>query len=655
MADLKERFRSLDRVPAPDLWRDISRRQPADLSLGPSRGRIAVAALAFVVAAAGIGVAVKAFVLDKQPRTAVHPIPIARKANGKIAFTGVKGHGFSPGLSDARIYLANDDGTEIHGLVRGKEPAWSPDGSRIAYVVGGEFPRYELHVLDVVSGKDERILLNKQQFMEGPSWSPDGQQIVVAIGGSNRGYALYILNSDGSDLHRITDMTGSAFDPAWSPQGSQIVFAASEETNSALTNLYVVRPDGTGLRRLTRSDHFQKSPTWSPDGRRIAFVDGQGQDHPSSIAVMNADGSMSRSLFTCTDCLIGVDWAPDGTKLLFGRVDHSSWHIWSMNADGSDLKVLQTGQFQALWPAWQPVPVTSPRPPISPTAIPSGTLPLAEGSHGGGTIAYVIGDGLAGRIWIAGADGSHSHVLAPGTDPAWSPDGHRIAFRTNFEGTRNDLAVVDEDGTNLQILVSGVQFGRLPAGGGAPSWSALIFAAPEGLFLVDISGGMPQLLTHQKGCLEYDPAWAPDESSIAFAVGCSDQLHETEAGISVVNPDGSGRHRVVGVDSLSLRRWDRLGPLMVATSPSIRKARLGEPSTSPASRTPASSRSWTVLNPSGPRTTRGSRSPHETRSMSSESMGKAASGSLRRRRMAHGIRLGGRCPASAGARRSARW
>lgn len=355
MRDLHDRFGTLDRVSAPDLWGKIERRRPADLPLDRSWRRIGVAALALAVAVAGLAVAARAF-LAEPVRPATKPFPIVPKSNGRVAFVGGQGHILGPG-GQSSIYTMDLDGSGLRRITKdgGKEPAWSPDGARLAFVIGGEFPGYELDV--VGSTGEHRVQVMKvDQYLNGPTWSPDGKRIAIALGGRNTDYDLYVMNADGTHLQRITNSPGNELSPDWSPDGTKIVYAASAQRNSGLANLFVVSADGGKGRRLTKTADHEFSPTWSPDGKRIAFVRTGGQDRPASIEVMNAEGDGVRPLFTCVDCLLDVAWSPDGTKVLFSRSQRSGLGLWMMNADGTDVRKVDTGTLQACCASWQALP-----------------------------------------------------------------------------------------------------------------------------------------------------------------------------------------------------------------------------------------------------------------------------------------------------------
>jgi len=185
----------------------------------------------------------------------------------------------------------------------------------------------------------------------------------------------------------------------------QIAFTSDRDGNS---EIYVMNADGSGQTNLTNNPAGDFGPDWSPDGSRIAFQ--SGRDGSGEIYVMNADGSGQTNLTGGSD----PDWSPDGSRIAFVSIRDEGLEIYVMDADGSN---------QARFPLVQSDPVT-----------------LAW-SPDGSRIAYasqlVVGTGPAPRIrpqiYVIDADGSNEVLLTeadPDTanlDPAWSPDGSRIA------------------------------------------------------------------------------------------------------------------------------------------------------------------------------------------------------------------------------------
>jgi Tol biopolymer transport system component len=157
----------------------------------------------------------------------------------------------------------NADGTDLTRLTHDDtdivdfEPAWSPDGSKIAFRRGPDI---------YLMNPDGTGLVNWSNYGSttngGPSWSPDGTQIAF---GSRRvgNWEIYVMNADGTGLTRLTDDPASDFLPAWSPDGSKIAFMTDRDGNE---EIYVMNPDGTGLVNLTNSPSREYSPAWSPGG-----------------------------------------------------------------------------------------------------------------------------------------------------------------------------------------------------------------------------------------------------------------------------------------------------------------------------------------------------------------------------------------------------
>lgn len=350
MSDLDERFRSLSRVRPPDLWPDIEHREPHPLREPSPRRQLVAVTVAFAVAAAGIGLAIRAFQPEDRPR------PAATVENGKIAFVAT-------GKGGSDIYVVNSDGTEKKLLVPGGSPSWSPDGTQLAFLtvapqrLGGR----DMAVIEVASG-GIRILytIQEQPGGTGPqAWSPDGKQLAFA---SYDG--IYVMNVDGTGAHRITRYEGShaCYDllPSWSPAGSAIVFSVLCEGGNE--GLWAVEADGSDRRQLIAGDYEvdeYRSPVWSPDGTKIAFVKTDWTlDDPiksAAIYVMNADGTGAMQLASRAAFDRSLTWSPDGRAIAFTRYYAGGSDIFLLDLETAEVTQL-THTGDAVDPAWQPVP-----------------------------------------------------------------------------------------------------------------------------------------------------------------------------------------------------------------------------------------------------------------------------------------------------------
>ena len=243
-------------------------------------------------------------------------------------------------------------------------PAWSPDGTKIAFMRGpAESLASDIYVMDA-DGSDVVNVTNSPGTQDlSPTWSPDGRRIgfvsgaaVVGTGADTRYLDLWTMNADGSDATRLTD-GASALQPDWSPNGRWIAYTSGN-------NIRLVTPDGSRDIPLPGVTAFADAPSWSPDGRVIAFAAGH------DIWVVGVDGSGLKNLTQTPAEITGrgeeynPSWSPDGKKIVFGsnqteptEVGYGSIALLSMNADGTGITEvvdIDLGGYSA--PDWGPRP-----------------------------------------------------------------------------------------------------------------------------------------------------------------------------------------------------------------------------------------------------------------------------------------------------------
>jgi hypothetical protein len=126
-----------------------------------------------------------------------------------------------------------------------------------------------------------------------PAWSPDGSQIAFSSLRTDwPNYEIYVMNADGTGQTRLTHNFAWDSSPAWSPDGLQIAFESSRDSaqGTGREEIYVMNADGTGQTNLTNNPlSAERYPTWSPDGSQIAFA--SNRDGYFEIYVMDADGN----------------------------------------------------------------------------------------------------------------------------------------------------------------------------------------------------------------------------------------------------------------------------------------------------------------------------------------------------------------------------
>ena len=175
-----------------------------------------------------------------------------------------------------------------------REATWSPDGARIAFHAQRDDPAGDILVAEVV----RRSLVNVRNLTPRtassplidpdvtPAWSPDGSRIAFT-GYRSGGAAIWVMNADGSGARQVT-MIGAYGDyfPSWSADGKWLAFQRSYMTT---TQVGIVSVDG-GAPRLLQLPGNAYSPAWSPDGERIALV--VDFDGDPDVVVMSASGEI---------------------------------------------------------------------------------------------------------------------------------------------------------------------------------------------------------------------------------------------------------------------------------------------------------------------------------------------------------------------------
>lgn len=232
----------------------------------------------------------------------------------------------------ATLVTSNVDGSNRKTVVAAgsgtsaSEPAWSADGTKIAFSnkqggTGG---------IMYVNADGSGLTRVTSDVRDGePTWSPDGTKLAyIHVSAGRR--RLVTSNLDGSGLTVVTaSLERDADDPEWSPDGSRLTF-------SDFADIYVVNADGSNLRDLTsspaenaRADH----PSWSPDGSRIAY------SYLNGVKAVAPDGTGSAPLVSNLGEVWELAWSPDGQKIAIANdaAGPLQEELFVVNADGSGL------------------------------------------------------------------------------------------------------------------------------------------------------------------------------------------------------------------------------------------------------------------------------------------------------------------------------
>jgi TolB protein len=220
-------------------------------------------------------------------------------------------------------------------------PAVSADGSKIAFTTYAKgSPTIFVHSTE--SGRKLVYYTQNASLSTTPEFTPDGTQILFSSTAGGGGYAnLFASNVDGSGLRRLSTVRALEVEPKVNPKtGRDIVFVSGR---SGPPQIYRMNIDGADIDRLTPGEGEAVNPSWSPDGTKIAFAWTRGFE-PGNFNIFIMDVA-SRKVVQLTNGAgrnENPTWAPDGLHLVFSSNRGGSSQIWTMLADGTQLKQLTT-------------------------------------------------------------------------------------------------------------------------------------------------------------------------------------------------------------------------------------------------------------------------------------------------------------------------
>ncbi|MEK6279383.1 MAG: DUF5050 domain-containing protein [Acidobacteriota bacterium] len=468
------------------------------------------------------------------------------------------------------VYVMNADGSNLVSISPGDSFVWSPDSRKLAYALNASI------YISNADGSGKRVLTAVGSSFNYPAWSPDGTKLAYIGREGVSGAELYTINEDGSNRQKLTNTLGGKSEVVWSPDGAWLAFIQNDFGGQ--DNVFAVHPDGTGLIQLTTEDTFYWDLGWMPDSKKLVCIFESSAG--SSIYLLDVNGGAPARV---TNNGSAFDWGPapstDGVRIAFA----SDEGLYIVNSDGS-------GQQQLSETDWDPnfrpevIPVADPGTTVTgrivdgadqpvpsatiklfgqtvATSGPDGTFSVAGVSTLKGNLTVIASATSGGRI-----DSGFSAATAPVPNGLTQVGDVRIAQKVAFVSERDgnsEIYLMDADGSN-QVRVTSTE-----ADESRPSLSSdrtkIAFATNKDghdeIYFMNLDGSNPLRVSFVRGnCIgDSDPEWSPDGTKILF----TGWHNSSNPDIYVVNADSTNLQRLTTSTALDyLPSWLPDGRIM---------------------------------------------------------------------------------------------
>ncbi|MEO5700915.1 MAG: Tol-Pal system beta propeller repeat protein TolB [Casimicrobiaceae bacterium] len=252
-----------------------------------------------------------------------------------------------------QLQVADADGFGPQTIVSSNEPllspAWSPDGTRIAYV-SLEAKKPVVYIQSLGTGQ-RALLANFRGSNSAPTWAPDGRRLAVTLS-KDGGSHIYLINADGSGVQRLTSSPAIDTEASFAPDGQSLLFTSDR---GGSPQIYRVAVGSGAVERLTFDGNWNVSPRASPDGKSFVFLRRDGgrfqvaiQDYATRQVQILTPGPLDESPTV----------SPNGKMILYAAEQGGRGILAAVSSDGRVKQRLVAPATDVRDPAWGPLPRT---------------------------------------------------------------------------------------------------------------------------------------------------------------------------------------------------------------------------------------------------------------------------------------------------------